>query len=253
MSKLYVLLLVAAAIMVYSIIDSEHSSEKTFIEEVNVFGVETVKIPVEESEKKSKLTESERLKKLASVNIDSDWSAEYGCFDEHLDSSCGHVYLTAESLEEAEWMRRNGYPNKSLLDGIDVDSASFKQLLDQNNTDALKAAAIHALSENNHEVAEKYALRLRAYSSKRQAFSYTLYADALRAGMDADPNNHIMAAVNYQIAGLIGDSEAALSAASLCQDDGSLMQVVMSQAYTVFGRQQNIPLGELPIDPRPGG
>ncbi len=192
------------------------------------------------------------FEEIASDDVEFVWEDEYGCFDVNTEitGSCDYEFLNAKSVEEAQWMKRQGYPSRQMLDlALDVTKKEeFERLLDNNYPPALAVATIHALRSGDSERASQLALSFRAYSNRSDSFPYRLYGEALQNSGD-----RLSASINFQVAGILGDSDSYATAIGLAEGDTIFSQYTTSRAYEVISNTFNTSLNELPKDPRPDG
>lgn len=176
------------------------------------------------------------------------WTEEYGCFVKKDDSErdCEFDFLNATSLKDALWMRRNGYPSKSMLKL--VQDPSYKkeiyELAKNKYPAALAVVSIEAMKLGNYREAAHMALSNIAYSNKAETFPHLLYGEALmKDGKD------IAGVTSFYIAALLGDTMANGRAMSNSPDT-PFSTVALNSAHNYL---RNVFGVNIPKDPRPEG
>lgn len=202
------------------------------------------------------INDEELLKKLTPPSIDElvdDWTDEYGCYnpiEEMLDGEnklirdCEYKFLNAHSTKEAEWMRNNGYPSKSMLNL--VSDSSYKdriyELARKKYPAALTVVAVEAMKRGDYREASHLALSNVAYSNESQSYPHLLYGEAL-----LKDKKEIAGVTEFYIAALLGDS-LANGRAMGSSPDISFSTVALNGAHNYL---RNVFGTNIPYDPRP--
>lgn len=171
------------------------------------------------------------------------WEKEYSCYYSQA-GECKYSFLNAKSLDEAKWMRNNGYPIRSMLDLI--NDASRKQELMELVKDkypaALTVASISAMERGDYREASHLALSNLVHSDKSKTYPHLLYGEALVLD-----NKQPLALPQIYVAGLLGDSLAQGRATSLSGD----VHVSTSALNSAHGYLRRVFGGQAPKNPRP--
>lgn len=136
--------------------------------------------------------------------LKDSWQQEYTC--DGLDN-CNTKIFNARSYEDALWLKRRGYPTRSMLNMLgDLSKKDLHELSDNGNLNAKNLLALNALNNGNFKTARSLARASSAYSThvgSRETFAYRLLAEAYLRD-----NDRISATLYLRIASLLGDTEA---------------------------------------------
>lgn len=184
-------------------------------------------------------------------NIEDDilietWRNEFGCAFKEV---CPYEMMTAQSYEEALWMKRKGYLSSSIIDQLeDLSRKDLLTLEKSGNVNAKKLLSISAIRSKNAKLAKSYSRSARAYENGSETFSLRLMAQAYL--LDKQP---MLATIELRMASLLGDTEAAReyermtrnSAREFIDNTNMLAFRFLSTKY------KNTPINEWDDDPRP--
>ncbi len=171
------------------------------------------------------------------------WEEEYSCYYSQA-GQCRYSLLNAKSLEEAKWMRNNGYPTRSMLDLMNDDSRAqeLMELVKDKYPAALTVASISAMERGDFKEASQLALLNLTYSDEAKTYPHLLYGEAMVL------NNMLpLALPQIYVAGLLGDSNAQGRATSLSAD----VYVSTSALNSAHGYLRRVFGGSVPKDQRP--
>lgn len=179
------------------------------------------------------------------------WQQAYGCpkpaaRDE--DACLFASILTADSYEEALWMKRNGFPHFDRLSvAADEDNYPYLEELAQAGfKPALSLTAKILSSLGQHDEAMKRAVQYLNQSNQNEIYAYRLMGEIASA---KDPMNPYVIR-DYQMAALLGDPEARRLAINYAQNAEIMeegMRLLIQSLEIMFG----LSLDSIPKDPRP--
>ncbi len=183
------------------------------------------------------------LQPLNNNDLEFAWEDEYGCWNR---KECNYNWLNARTLEEAIWMRNNGYPTVSMLRLINDDryKDELAELTRRKFPAALAVATISAMEQGNFKEGFNLALSNVAHSNNSQIYPHYLLGEALLAN-DMKP----LAISQFYIAGILGDPLAQGRAMSLSSDI-PVATTALNSAHQYISRVFGT---EVPNDPRPDG
>ena len=181
-------------------------------------------------------------------DLEQLWQEEYGCYDRNHtgNTSCQYTFLSAKSLKEAMWMKRNGYPSSDMIN-IAKDEANqglLNELISANHPEALVVAAIIAKENGNNKKAMRLSGAAEIYAGKDKSYPYVLSGEAMIA------NDLLVIALDkYFIAALLGDSQAENMGVRLAPSKISMAQSMKSAyAYLLRNFGQDFPVDNRPVN-----
>ncbi len=204
------------------------------------------KLKTEKTQSAVALEPKNPFTEVAAMNLDDRWEEEYGCFDvNQTEGDCSeYTFLTARSLSEAEWMRRQGFPSRTLMEMAKDPSmqVDFDALLAKKSPTAHAVAAILALEEGDNKTASKMALRNGYFADKSQSYPYRLYGEVLLAKGD-----RVSAISQFQIAALLGDTQSNSIVHGIAAGDAIFASHAMNSAHEALSTMFDV----IPKDTRP--
>ena len=180
------------------------------------------------------------------------WRYAYGCGnleENDIDACEFKTMFNAESLEEALWMKRHGFPHREMLE----------QLKDQNNHDAIvelaqngykPAIALAALVTDGFGLdadATRWAAQFAALSDPSEIYAHRLVADIESS---QDPLS-FYALQQYLIAQHLGDYEAGILAEQYWTGSDHHNNSALDSALEYILNHIGPPFDQEPLDPRP--
>jgi hypothetical protein len=226
---------------------SSHLSQKNMEDKYDKKEVTLHKSKRRKSQKSIEDTSDNEVYQLLQSPSNDDleyvWEDEYGCWNS---DKCKYDWLNAKSLEEALWMRNNGYPTVSMLRLINDDryKDELAELTRRKFPAALAVATISAMENGNFKEGFNFALSNVARSNNSQIYPHYLLGEALLAN-DMKP----LAISQFYIAGILGDPLANGRAMAL-SPDVPFSTTALNSAHKYISRVFGT---EVPNDPRPDG
>jgi len=186
--------------------------------------------------------------------MESIWQYSYGCGklpDDHIESCTFDILFNAETLAEAQWMKRNGFPHRGMIEQLRDQSSheAIAELANNNFKPAVALAALSASSLGIHDDAVRWAAKFRTLSSPSDVYAHRLYGDVLAA---EDPLNSY-ALQSYLIAEYLGDYDANAFVLTHSYDQPTHIRLAVEGAQHFINNNLGINVSDLPLDPRPGG
>lgn len=175
------------------------------------------------------------------------WDYEYSCSNEN---NCNQFIFNARSYEDALWLKRKGYPAKSVVALLqDVPKKDLWELSERGNVNAKYLLAIDSIKHDDHKSAKAYAMSSIAHAGSRETFGYRLFAKALL--QDKDP----MTATFYlRMASILGDTNATATYEQVTAHSSSaLIDNTNKMAYSYLLKKLNTDIDNINNDPRPIG
>lgn len=175
------------------------------------------------------------------------WENEYTCIE---GVWCKPSYFNAKSYEDALWLKRKGYPSRSMVELLrDVSRNDLHELSNNSNVNASSLLAIDAMNRKDYRKAKLFA---RAASSdtgrnSRETFGYRLMADAMLSLNDPMP-----ATLYLRMASILGDTNATATYERITAGTASLVIDSTNRiAYSYLLDWLNTDINNLNNDPRP--
>ena len=238
-------------------------------DQVQLKSATITKLDREESSNKPRINTNKKVVKLQAVisgaaqylvdalqpiNVETlkdEWQSQFGCYSAIPDNteSCKHMYLTASSYEEAQWMQRHGYPSLANLKLLE-DPANIKYLRELANKNkyapAMALLAIQSFNDEEYHDASFMALKLKVNSSRRNTFPYRLRGESLLA-----ENNLPFGLLELKVASILGDYKSKYLFNRYLHKYPNLAVKAADHANLYLGRIFGVPSGQFPHDERP--
>ena len=186
--------------------------------------------------------------------MEAMWQYSYGCGqlpEDDVESCPFDILFNAESLAEAQWMKRNGFPHRGMIEQL-RDQSSHEAIAELARNDFKPAVSLAALSASSlgiHDDAVRWAARFRTLSNPSEVYAHRLYGDVLAA---QDPLNSY-ALQSYLIAEYLGDYDANAYVLTHSYDQPTHIRFAVEGAQHFINNNLGVNVGDLPLDPRPGG
>jgi len=195
---------------------------------------------------------AKQLKSPSDMELTQKWQFSYGCGNLHDDDpeSCKFKTLfNAASLDEALWMKRNGFPHRGMIDQL-TDESSHDQIIELARNNYKPAVALAALVTNSlgmHDDAVRWAARFNTLSEPTDIYAHRLQGDIIAA---QDPLN-IYALQHYLIAQYLGDFESEVMVQQYWTGSDYHNNTADSYAREYILNHVGPPFDQQPFDPRP--
>ena len=197
---------------------------------------------------------AEILQPPSDKDLETLWQYAYGCGQlpkEDVEACEFDTMFNAESLEEALWMKRNGFPHRAMIEQL-RDQSSHEAIVELARNDYKPAIVLAALVSSGfdmHKDAIRWAARLQTLSNPTDVYAHRLMGDVTAA---KDPlSTYVLQ--SYLIAEYLGDYEAEVLVSSHAYDNPTHIRHAVELAQDYVYRYMGVTVRELPLDPRPGG
>lgn len=189
---------------------------------------------------------AEMISPPSDTELQENWQDEYGCAGS---PECFEE-LSAQSYEEALWMKRKGYPSMSAIKML--QELSKKELIElsvHGNSNAKKLLAIDALQKDNLKQAKHFSRASIAYGNKKETFGYRLLAETYMKGKEL-----MLASFQLRVASILGDTAANQDFLMITNNTPAvLINSWNEQAFKYLSRWMGTPVSDWTNDPRPSG
>ena len=192
------------------------------------------------------------MKPPSNAEMESMWQYSYGCGnlkDDNPDACEFKTLFNAESLEEAQWMKRHGFPHRGMIEQL-RDQNNHDKIVELANNNYKPAVALAALVNEgfqNHDSAVRWAARYGTLSDPTEIYAHRLMG---QISASEDPLSQYVLQ-HYLIAQYLGDYEASFLVEEYWTGSDRFNDQQVSIARDFILNHIGPPFDQQPYDPRP--